>query len=107
MEYVIAVVLGAIGSLIAAEIYAGARVISVRLIDWAVTRFTNEAQARFREEWHAHLVECVGNLSGLLHALGCVRYAVVFSFHSAYEEAIRKVLEATLREITLSLTLLE
>jgi hypothetical protein len=107
MEYLIAFALGVIGSLIASELYAGVRPISACLIDWAATRFPEHAQARFREEWHAHLIECAGNLRGLLHALGCAMYAVIFTCNNVYEDTIRRVLEATFYELALHLAAFE
>jgi hypothetical protein len=73
MEYVIGLLLGILGSLIAAEIFACGPVIARSLIGLAVRRLPEEDRNRFREEWLSHLQEMPGFFSMISHALGCNR----------------------------------
>ncbi len=75
MEYVIALFLGALGSLLAAELYANAARLSSFLISKAALRLPEAKRDRYREEWHAHLDDCAGNLGKLWHALNCYLFA--------------------------------
>jgi|SRR5271156_3208240 len=71
MEYLIAILLGTIGSFIAAEIYVTAPKLALRLIDKAVLRLPEHERDRYREEWCAHLNDCPGSLGKLRHAPAC------------------------------------
>jgi hypothetical protein len=75
MEHLISLCLGVLGRILGTEIEAWAPIVSKRLIDRAIQRLPELERERFREEWFAHLEECPGSLSKLLHALGCVRGA--------------------------------
>jgi len=75
MEYLVAILLGIIGSLIAAELYANAPRIADSLLEGAIARLPRHKQERYREEWHAHLNECVGNVGKLWHAANCYLFA--------------------------------
>jgi len=71
MDIVVAVALGAIGSIIAAELYAYGPAIAHALIRRAVARLTKHEQTRFLEEWLADNREFIGNGQKVLHAIGC------------------------------------
>jgi hypothetical protein len=75
VEYVIAILLGILGSLIAAELYASAPRLSIFLINRAVFRLPEQDRERRREEWLADLDDYCGNLRKLPHAAGCYFYA--------------------------------
>jgi hypothetical protein len=72
VEYVIAVLLGVIGSLIAAEIYSRANQLSRWLITHASAQLPERTRDRFHEEWIAHLDECERGVSQIFHAIGCL-----------------------------------
>lgn len=71
MELLIAIFVGILCSLIAAELYDEAEPLSRWLIRHSAARLTKQ-KTRFEEEWLAHLNDCPGNLSKLCHGLGCV-----------------------------------
>ena len=71
MDYLTAIVLGAIGSLIAAEMYAGGTCVADRIIRQAALRLPEHERERFREEWRADNADVAGSMRKILHALGC------------------------------------
>lgn len=71
MEYLIAIVLGAVGSLIAAEIWANGPALSEWLISRAVARLPEHERARFMEEWLANNSDFAGNIQKIVHAIKC------------------------------------
>lgn len=70
MEYVVAILLGAIGSLIAAEFYANAPRLTRWIIEDGLLFLPEQNRERYREEWLAHIEECSGHLLKIWHALG-------------------------------------
>jgi hypothetical protein len=71
MGYLIEVVVGAIGSFIAAEFWAHGQLAAEWMIQRAVQRLPEDQQERRQEEWLAHLDDTPGVLRKLAHALGC------------------------------------
>jgi len=71
MDVVIAILLGAIGSLVAAELYANGPRIADALIRFAVSRLPEDEKARFLEEWRADNEDFVGAIGKVGHAIGC------------------------------------
>lgn len=71
MDVVVALVLGAIGSLIAAEVYANGPAIAGALIRRAVAQLPEHEQSRFLEEWLADGADFPGSDQKVLHAIGC------------------------------------
>ncbi len=71
MDFLTAIVVGTVGSLIVAEMRANSRSVAEWLIKLAVKRLPRPEQARFREEWLAHLAYCPGSLTKLWHSVGC------------------------------------
>lgn len=69
---VVTVVAGVAGNLIASELYDQCPRLAKRLLDDAVSKLPYDQQARYREEWSAHLEECVGKMGKLWHAAGCL-----------------------------------
>jgi hypothetical protein len=67
-----AIILGAIGSIIAAEIVALAPILARWIIAIAVRSMEAAQQERYREEWLADLEERPGNFAKIWHALGCL-----------------------------------
>jgi hypothetical protein len=66
-------VLGAIaGNLIASELYELAPTLARWLVRRAVLRLNKHQRERYEEEWTAHLDDCAGSASKLLHGLGCL-----------------------------------
>lgn len=65
-------VLGALAlQLLGSELYDRAPRLSRALIRCAVKRLPNGVRHRYEEEWLAHQAECPGNLSKLVHGVGC------------------------------------
>jgi hypothetical protein len=71
MEHLIAVVLGAVGSILAYEICAHADPVARWLIIRAVARLPEPQRNVRLEEWLAHLNETPGAIRKLLHGVGC------------------------------------
>src|SRR5260370_42159638 len=71
MGYLIDIVVGTAGSLLAAEIYCRADPVSRGWIRRAVARLPAEQRALREEEWFAHLQETPGAVGKLLHGIGC------------------------------------
>jgi hypothetical protein len=71
MDLILSIILGVIGSLIAAEVWANSPRIAHWLIDRAVRRLPDRAQERYREEWKAHANELPGSIAKLCHASSC------------------------------------
>lgn len=65
------VVVGVLGSLLAAEVVAYAPGITRWLVSRAVRKLPEKDQARFSEEWLAHADYLPGSISKLRHGLGC------------------------------------
>jgi len=72
MDVVTTILLGAIGSLIASEIYAHGSLIAEWIISHAVLRLPEDQQSRFREEWHADNRDFAGSIRKVAHAVGCI-----------------------------------
>lgn len=75
MDLLINILLGIIGSLFAAEIWANAPQLGRWFIKHAVLQLPASARDRFNEEWLSHLDECPGALGKLRHSLGCYFHA--------------------------------
>jgi hypothetical protein len=71
LEYVIAVLLGMIGSLIAWEITLHYRKWCEAIIRLAARQLPDEQRTIREEEWLAALNDCVGLISAFAHAGGC------------------------------------
>jgi hypothetical protein len=71
LEYLIALLLGVFGSLIAWEISLHYRHWCEAIIRSAVGRLPDDQQPIRREEWLAALNDCVGLISSFSHAAGC------------------------------------
>jgi hypothetical protein len=71
MGYLTELLVGAAGSLIAAEVWVHADPASRWLIKRAVRRLPEDQQERRLEEWLAGLDEFPGAIRKLLHAFGC------------------------------------
>ena len=71
MDFLIAIIEGIVGDLIANEIVAHKRAIAGWLVENAVQRLPESERDRYREEWLAHLDEVPGLIGQLRHALGC------------------------------------
>lgn len=71
MELLITIVLGAIGSLLAAEIWANAPRLGRWFIKRAVLQLPASKRDHFLEEWLSDIDERPGALDKLRHALGC------------------------------------
>jgi hypothetical protein len=71
MGYLIDIMIGAAGSLVAAELWSHADLTAQWLIRKAVRRLPAEHQERRREEWLADLHDMPGVLRKLLWAAGC------------------------------------
>jgi hypothetical protein len=71
MDIVVAVLLGAIGSIVAAELYALGPAIADTFIRRAVARLPKHERARFLEEWQADNDDFPGSVQKVLHAIGC------------------------------------
>jgi hypothetical protein len=69
--YVSDIILGAGGSLVAAELWAHADPLSRFFIRRATFHLPVEQRARREEEWLAHLDETPGAVRKLMHAIGC------------------------------------
>jgi hypothetical protein len=66
-------VIGSImGNMIASELYDRAPSVAEWLVKRAALRLLKWKRPRFEEEWLAHLDECSGKLSRVLHGLGCI-----------------------------------
>jgi hypothetical protein len=70
MEYVIAILLGTIASLVAAEIHITAPKLAFWITACAILRLPKDNRERAREEWFADINEWPGNLAKLSRALG-------------------------------------
>jgi hypothetical protein len=46
--------------------------IARKLVDRAASQLPKAKQARYREEWYAHLDECPGRVGKIWHSIGCV-----------------------------------
>ena len=79
MELIITIVLGVaisvVASVITNEAYAWMPKICEWLLDRAVRRLPGDLQARYREEWQAHLHDLPNSVTKLTHALGCLSCA--------------------------------
>lgn len=78
MEILIALIaflVGVVGNLLASEIYDYCGIASARIIERAVALLPKDDQQRYREEWSSHSEDCAGQLSRLVHALGCLACA--------------------------------
>lgn len=71
MDIVVAIILGAVGSLIAAEVYANGSVIADAIIRRAVLRLPEHERSRFLEEWRADNDDFPGNGQKVFHSIGC------------------------------------
>jgi hypothetical protein len=71
MDLLTTIVLGIVGSLIAAELTARSGSLAEWLIRLAVKRLPESEQSRFHEEWQAHLAQCSSNLTKIWHSVGC------------------------------------
>lgn len=71
MEYLIAVLLGTVGSLIAWEISLRYRRWCEAIIRSAVRRLPDDQRTIRQEEWLAALNDCIGLTSSFAHAIGC------------------------------------
>lgn len=70
MAIVITILAGIVIILLSNEISAWLPVFSKRLLARAVRRLPKELQARYAEEWEAHLLEIPGELSKIMHLVG-------------------------------------
>jgi hypothetical protein len=64
-------IVAVLGNMIASEFYDRCAPLAEFTIDRAVSKLRKSDQARYREEWFSHLAECTGNITKLLHAMGC------------------------------------
>jgi hypothetical protein len=71
MGYLIDILIGAAGSLLAAELWSQSDAVARWLIQKAVGRLPVDDRERRREEWLADLVDMPGAFRKLLWALGC------------------------------------
>lgn len=72
MEILIALAVGIVGSLVAAEIYAHANGIGHWLIAMAVRQLPEAARAEYSEAWLSHLDELPGCVRKIWHAADCL-----------------------------------
>ncbi len=85
MEPLITILLGVIGSLLAAEIWANAPRLGRWFIKRAIHLLPASKRDHYHEEWLSHLEEFPGAIAKLRHALGCY-------FRAAGELAAREKL---------------
>ena len=90
MEYVTPLLVGIVGSLVAAELYARLPQVARLLIDYAIQKIPNGHRMRFKEEWLSHLEECQGNLEKLQHGYGCYvgAAAIALALHNVPQTKI-------------------
>lgn len=82
MGYLVEILLGAAGSLVAAEIWSHSELMARWLVRKAVQRLPAEDQARCEEEWLADLQDMPGALRKLSWAGGCHWSATVTNVHA-------------------------
>jgi hypothetical protein len=71
MDTLINILLGVVGSLLAAEVWANAPRLGRWFIKHAVRQLPPSKRDQYHEEWLSHLDECPGGIDKLRHALGC------------------------------------
>jgi hypothetical protein len=71
LEYLIALLLGTLGSLVACEISLRYRKWCEAIVRSAAHRLPDEQRLVREEEWLAALNDCVGMVSAFSHAIGC------------------------------------
>jgi hypothetical protein len=89
MGYVIDILLGAAGSLVAAELWSQAEPVARWLIQKAVKCMPAEQQERCAVEWLSDLHEMPGALLKLLWALGCHRAAMLSILRARRAKRVR------------------
>jgi hypothetical protein len=77
MGYLRDLLIGAAGSLIAAEAYVHAHPLARWIVERAIARLPAEERERWREAWLADLNEMIGVIEKLFWALGCYWAATV------------------------------
>jgi hypothetical protein len=89
LEYLIALLLGIIGSLTAWEISLRYRRWCEAIIFSAVRRLPDDQQPIRQEEWLAALNDCIGLISSFSHALGCWIGAPAMAVYNRNVVAVR------------------
>lgn len=77
MELIFAIVGAVLLHLISSEAYEHAPRLARLLLRLAVKRMPESLRDRYREEWFAHLEDCPGHLSKIMHAVNCLLCARV------------------------------
>jgi lipopolysaccharide/colanic/teichoic acid biosynthesis glycosyltransferase len=73
MEAVVAIFLGVIGSILAAELYVWLPVLAEKLLRYHASKLPPELSARFLEEWQAALIDMPGYITKFIVALDLIR----------------------------------
>jgi hypothetical protein len=103
MGYLRDLMIGAAGSLIAAEAYVHAHRLARWIVERAIARLPAEERERRREEWLADLNDMIGMFEKLLWALGCYWAATVTNV-SAWRIADVYIYECQDHTVKLELT---
>ena len=98
MDPLITILLGVIGSLLAAEIWANAPRLGRWFIERAVIKLPASKRDHYHEEWLSHLEERPGAIGKLRHALGCY-------FRAARALAAREKLTPATEQAVIKLTI--
>jgi hypothetical protein len=85
MELILGIFGSILVSLLANEIYDRGPTLARKMVRVAAKRLPVNVRERYEEEWLAHLDECDGKLSKLLHGLECVFCARTLGRPSAYK----------------------